>query len=159
MSLKINGFSTAVFKTVSPRCPRSLCSVNDFMFYKKTKSSLYTTRPLITRGLFYDVISTTESLLKNVHVNSGLPWWVIISGTTLLLRSALTVPLAIYQQKVVALIELLKPLISEYAEAIKHNIVVKCRREGQPVEEANRRIRKEVCQSTPNGSLPLSCSM
>ena len=69
----------------------------------------------------------------------GLPWWVIISGTTLLLRSALTVPLAIYQQKVVARIELLKPLISEYAEAIKHNIVVKCRREGQPVEEAERR--------------------
>ena len=148
-----HGFPTiAVFKR-----PRNTHSADDFTFFKKTNSLLYTTRPLITRGLFYDVISTTESCLTSIHNSTCLPWWAVISGTTLLLRSVLTVPLAVYQQKIGARIELLKPLISEYAEAIKHNVVVKCRREDQPVEEANRRIRKEVCPFFNDHTFPCMC--
>ena len=100
-------------------------------------------RSLNTSSL-WSVVEGAESLLTTLHVQSSLPWWAVLTGSTIVLRSALTLPLAVYQQKIGARIELLRPLLKEYSDAIVHNVVVKCRRQGLPVEEANRRIRKEV---------------
>ena len=40
------------------------------------------------------------------------------------------------------------PTLKEYQEAVKHNVVTKCRREDVPYKEANRRVDKEVCEVT-----------
>ena len=56
----------------------------------------------------------------------------------------MTLPLAVYQNKIIAKIELLAPTLKEYQEAVKHNVVVRCKRANLPVEEANRRMMKEV---------------
>ena len=112
-------------------------------FLRLPNHYLHTTGVLTAVG-FGDFIERVESILVGVHINLSLPWWAVIAGTTLALRSVLTVPLAIHQQKVGVRLELLKPVLTKYVEAIKHNVVVKCRRENLPVEEANRRIRKEV---------------
>lgn len=113
-------------------------------FSKTGRLTVNPVKSFTTSVGFWDIINGVESCLVSAHVHSSAPWWGLIIGTTVVLRCALTVPLAIHQQKAGAKIELLKPVIAEYSEAIKHNVVVKCRRENQPVEEANRRIKKEV---------------
>lgn len=80
-----------------------------------------------------------------MHEYTHLPWWAVITMTTFMLRTAVTLPLAIHQNKIIAKMELLKPTIKEYQEAVKHNVIVRCRRANLPVEEANRILMKEVC--------------
>lgn len=87
----------------------------------------------------------TEYFVQSVHQWTSLPWWAVIGGLTVTLRSLVTLPLAVHQNKVVTRMELLQPTLKEFSEAIKHNVVIRCRREGLPVEEANRRYRTEVC--------------
>ena len=93
-------------------------------------------------------VHLAQSVLQHVHDHSHLPWWAVILGSTFALRSAVTLPLAVYQQKVLAKMELLMPTLKEYQEAVKHNVIVRCRRANLPVEEANRRIRKEARKVT-----------
>lgn len=101
---------------------------------------------LISRRRFhgYEVIQCVENILTSTHQFTSMPWWVVIGGTTVLLRTVVTSPLLFYQHKMIAKMELLQPLIKEYAEALKHNIAVKCRREGLPSHVANKRLRIEV---------------
>ena len=102
----------------------------------------------ISRSLNFSpwvAVHSAEQFLTSVHSLTGLPWWLVVVGSTVALRSVITLPLAIQQNKLIARIELLQPTIKEYKEAIKHNVVVKCRREGvQDLNEVNRRIYKQV---------------
>ena len=90
------------------------------------------------------VIHSAEKVLDVFHDYSHLPWWMVITLTTFTLRTIITLPLAVHQNKIIAKMELLKPTIKEYQEAVKHNVIVKCRRANLPVEEANRILMKEV---------------
>ena len=63
----------------------------------------------------------------------------------MILRTAVTLPFSIHQNKIIAQMELLQPLIKEYGEALKHKIVVNCKREGKTSDEANRKFKAEVC--------------
>lgn len=92
----------------------------------------------------YKVIECAENLICSAHNLTSLPWWVVIGGTTVILRTAVTLPLSIYQNKIIAQMELLQPLIKEYGEALKHRIVITCRREGKTSDEANRKFKSEV---------------
>lgn len=93
---------------------------------------------------FYGVIKATEASFEAVHTLTHLPWWAVVVTSTVVLRSLLTLPLAVYQSRVLAKMELLLPTLKEYQEAVKHNVIVKCRRANLPVEEANRRLKKEA---------------
>ena len=107
-------------------------------------TSLSPTRSLSSHNPFYSVVQVTQSSFETLHSLSHLPWWAVVVSATVVLRSLLTLPLALYQSRVVAKMELLLPTLKEYQEAVKHNVIVKCRRANLPVEEANRRLKKEV---------------
>lgn len=107
---------------------------------------LPTTRSISSNGSFYSVIHVAETSFLAVHSFTHLPWWGVVISTTVLLRSILTLPLAVYQNRIIAKMELLLPTLKEYQEAVKHNVIVKCRRENLPLEEANRRLKKAVSQ-------------
>lgn len=92
----------------------------------------------------YALIQATETLLESLHQHSHLPWWVVIAGTTLVLRGGMTLPLAVYQAKMAAKQELLLPRMKELQNAALHSVVVKCRKANLPHTEANRIFRKEV---------------
>ena len=92
----------------------------------------------------YAVIHAAEGFFQAVHHYTHLPWWAVIVMTTIVLRSLVTLPLAIHQNKILTKMELLMPTLKEYQEAVKHNVVTKCRRENVPHKEANRRVKKEV---------------
>lgn len=90
------------------------------------------------------IIHTAEGFLDGAHHYTHLPWWAVITCTTFILRSVVTLPLAVHQNKILAKMELLKPTLQEYQEAVKHNVIVKCRRSNVPLDEANRQVMKEV---------------
>lgn len=111
----------------------------------KSPSNLSFHRSLSSdHNVFYSVIHAAETSFKTIHTFSGLPWWAVIISTTVIARSLVTLPLAIHQNRTIAIMELLLPTLKEYQEAVKHNVIVKCRRQNLPVDEANRRIRKAV---------------
>lgn len=103
-----------------------------------------TARSISSYNSFYAVIHGAEAAFLAVHSFTHFPWWGVVITTTTLLRSVLTLPLAVYQNRIIAKMELLLPTLKEYQEAVKHNVIVKCRRQNLPVEEANRRLKKAV---------------
>ena len=112
-------------------------------------------RSLSTDSVFYPIIHATETSFKAVHTFSHLPWWGVVISTTVALRLILTLPLAVHQSKTIAKMELLLPTLKQYQEAVKHNVVVKCRRANLPVEEANRQLKKAV-KFSPSNFFPLN---
>jgi membrane protein insertase Oxa1/YidC/SpoIIIJ len=100
----------------------------------------------ISKGRRYsiNVIHNTELLLTFLHQTTCLSWPVIIVGTTVTLRSLVTFPLALHQNKMVKRMELLQPTVKEYSEAIKHNVVVRGRRQGATPEEVNKQYKTQV---------------
>lgn len=120
---------------------RSICHV-----VKNRRSILFAATKSVeaSANSTWAVIRGTETILQNLHDVSHLPWWALILVSTATLRTVITLPLAVHQNRVVAKMELLQPMLKEYGEAIKHRVVGRCRREGLPVEEANRRMKKEV---------------
>lgn len=103
-----------------------------------------TRRSLSAGNVIYPVINGAETSFKVLHNLSHLPWWAVVIAATIILRTLLTLPLAVYQNRVFAKMELLIPTLKEYQEAVKHNVIVKCRRANLPVEEANRQFKIEV---------------
>ena len=102
----------------------------------------YSSNPLSNTA--YATIHLAEDFFQSVHHHSHMPWWAVIALSTITLRSLMTLPLTVYQNRIVAKIELLLPTLKEYQEAVKHNVVVRCKRANLPVEEANRQMMKEV---------------
>ncbi|XP_069680104.1 cytochrome c oxidase assembly protein COX18, mitochondrial isoform X2 [Periplaneta americana] len=73
-------------------------------------------------------VSYAQDFLLFMHNSTGLPWWTTIVLTTVLLRSVMTLPLAVYQNYILAKVEnlqllempeLVKELKKETAIAIK----------------------------------------
>lgn len=57
-------------------------------------------------GLYYSISSSTpvlalQNVLLDLHNFSGLPWWAVISLTTLGIRSFCVFPLAVHQNQVI----------------------------------------------------------
>ena len=73
----------------------------------------------------YAVIHAVEVFFQTVHHYTHLPWCGVIILTTIVLRSLVTLPLAIHQNNVITKMELLMPTLKEYQEAVKHNVVPK----------------------------------
>ena len=56
----------------------------------------------------------------------------------------ITLPLAVYQNKLITRIELLQPTLKELTEALKHRVTVESRKEGLSSEAANKVFKKKV---------------
>lgn len=135
---------------VGPLSPLNLGVTLERMLLQGPSTKLLSTSAMIRSPSIspWLVVHSAELFLLGAHSLTGLPWWAVIVGSTITLRCLITLPLAITQNKLIAKIELLQPTIEEYKEAIRHNVVVKCRREGlKDVDEVNRRIYIQVLHS------------
>lgn len=90
-------------------------------------------------------VTMTADLFQLAHEHSHLPWWALIMLSTVSLRALTTLPLAVQQCKMIAKLELFQPKLVQHREALKHKIIVRCRRANMSVEQANKILRKEVC--------------
>ncbi|KAK2568346.1 Cytochrome c oxidase assembly protein COX18 [Acropora cervicornis] len=95
-------------------------------------------------------IHALQILLDAFHTWTHLPWfegssnilWAVIIGCTAVLRSMITLPLAIHQNKLIAEIELHQPTISMMTEALKHRVVGECQRSGVSADKADKLFKK-----------------
>lgn len=75
-------------------------------------------------------VHLTEQLLVFSQQATGLPWWASIIGTTLALRTAITLPLTVYQNIIIAKVEALQKEIAELARRLSYEISVKAKEKG-----------------------------
>ena len=100
--------------------------------YRKISLNTVTDTLKIQSGIFRSIsesppVDFLQKFLVNIHDSTGLPWWATIICTTIFLRSTITIPLAVYQNYILAkvynvnkeLAELSKELKKEVAIAIK----------------------------------------
>ena len=82
--------------------------------------------------------------LETLQATTGAPWWVVIVGTTITLRTVVTLPLTVNQQRRLARAELLAPRLREWSEAIAHKVAGESRRAGLSHQDANTRAEREI---------------
>ena len=92
----------------------------------------------------YLPVSIAQGFLESVHHYSHLPWWCTIVLTCVGLRCVITLPLAVYQNKLITSIELLQPTLKELTEALKHRVTIEGRNKGLSSQAANKIFKKQV---------------
>jgi mitochondrial inner membrane protein COX18 len=105
-----------------------------------------------SQGFWADVsasapVTYMQESLTQLHDMSGLPWWSTIILSTVLLRGFITLPLAIYQNKVLAKVEKLKDEMPAIVKELKAETALAIQRfqwdENQAKAAFNRSIDKQ----------------
>ncbi|XP_076272908.1 cytochrome c oxidase assembly protein COX18, mitochondrial isoform X2 [Rhynchophorus ferrugineus] len=88
-----------------------------------------------------------QSFLINVHDMTGLPWWATIICSTIILRTVVTLPLAVYQQYILAKLENLKQELPYLVNELKKETAIAVKLYGWDERTAratyNRSLRKQ----------------
>ncbi|XP_011881073.1 PREDICTED: mitochondrial inner membrane protein COX18 isoform X2 [Vollenhovia emeryi] len=83
--------------------------------------------PVQFHGIFKAIsesapIKTTQDSLLMVHDYTGLPWWLIIVLTTIIMRTTVTLPLSFYQLYILAKLENLRSEMNEIVKELKKEV-------------------------------------
>nr|XP_033789171.1 cytochrome c oxidase assembly protein COX18, mitochondrial [Geotrypetes seraphini] len=89
-------------------------------------------------------IHLAENLLTSLQDASGLPWWANIICATVALRTAITLPLAVYQMYIVAKVENLQPEIETLVKRLRYEVSVYGRQKGWSERVARFHFRKNL---------------
>lgn len=84
-------------------------------------------------------IKISHDLFVNIYTFTGLPWWASIALTTVLLRSCITLPLAVYSNYILARVENLQPEIRKLSHRLKIETAKAIREFGWSMEHARKR--------------------
>ncbi|KAI8646218.1 60Kd inner membrane protein-domain-containing protein [Parasitella parasitica] len=126
--------------------PLSLSLVND-----KREHALWSTAPITSMTIINDtttdtalpaVLAANESILYSIH-NTGMPWWATIAASTLLLRTTMTLPIAIYQQRSIGTMINLAPMVQSWAETLKVQLAKENRQHGWPYQKYQQELQKQ----------------
>ncbi|XP_072549808.1 cytochrome c oxidase assembly protein COX18, mitochondrial [Salminus brasiliensis] len=89
-------------------------------------------------------VHLTEQLLVFSQQATGLPWWASIVCTTLALRTAVTLPLAVYQAIIMAKVEALQKEIAELARQLHYEVSVKAQEKGWSERTCRSHFKKNL---------------
>lgn len=90
-------------------------------------------------------VACLQDGLINLHDATGLPWWATITVSTLALRSLITLPLAVYQNRNLAKFEKVVTVdLPEIAKELKRETAIAVRRFNWTEEEAKRAFTASV---------------
>lgn len=111
-------------KSIKPSYPRQsrklLCGISAVNLHHQPLQNIlsrhhsrnFSTQPFVefTQRLYIGIsesklVAIFQDLLLTVHSTTGLPWWATIIITSVLVRSAITLPLSIYQNYIIAKVE------------------------------------------------------
>lgn len=90
-------------------------------------------------------IGAASQILETVHDTTGLPWWATIALTTVGLRSVITLPLAIYGQRIMAKLEAQQPELKEKASILLKEVAHAKKHRGWTQKEAEVQFKMNVC--------------
>ncbi|KAF9109791.1 Cytochrome c oxidase assembly protein cox18, mitochondrial [Mortierella sp. AM989] len=86
------------------------------------------------------VLASTHYILEGIH-STGLPWWATIFCATFLLRTAITTPVAIYQQRAVGRMMALTPVLQAWLETLKTSVGIDHKLKGRDFATFNSEIQ------------------
>ncbi|KAL0092197.1 60Kd inner membrane protein-domain-containing protein [Phycomyces blakesleeanus] len=91
------------------------------------------------------VLAANQTILDTIH-GAGLPWWATIVVATITLRTSMTLPIAIYQQRSMSKMIELAPMVQSWAETLKVSVARESRELGYEkyAQELNKQYRKKV---------------
>jgi hypothetical protein len=92
------------------------------------------------------ILAANESILNTMH-GAGLPWWGTIVTSTLLLRTSLTLPIAIYQQRSLGRMLQLAPMVQSWQTTLNSKILHESKEKGWSHKEYNTELQKQVWNS------------
>ncbi|KAF9143499.1 Cytochrome c oxidase assembly protein cox18, mitochondrial [Mortierella sp. GBA39] len=82
----------------------------------------------------------THYILEGIH-STGLPWWATIFCATFLLRTAITTPVAIYQQRAVGRMMELTPVLQAWLQTLKSSVGIDHKIKGRDYATFNAEIQ------------------
>ncbi|KAL1377282.1 hypothetical protein pipiens_016364 [Culex pipiens pipiens] len=92
-------------------------------------------------------VAYVQQGLVNIHDFTGLPWWASVILSTVLMRSLVTLPLAIYQNKIVARLEKISLEMPEIVKGLKLETAYAIKKYNWTEQEArityNRSLKKQ----------------
>lgn len=92
---------------------------------KENVESLVKTQTGIFKWLSESTVAEySKNVLIYIHDSTGLPWWVTIISTTILLRTTVTLPVAIYQYHILAKLEKIKLQMPDIATAMRKEMAM-----------------------------------
>ena len=89
-------------------------------------------------------IGAVQSMLEQVHTNTGLPWWASLALTTAALRTALTFPLMAYSMNNRAKLERLQPELGKLSKELLTEVAAAQELYGWNSNVAKYHFRKNV---------------
>lgn len=110
-----------------------------------TVESIIKTQSGIFKSLSESVpVSYAQDFLLNVHSSTGLPWWASIILSTIVLRSCVTVPLAIYQNYILAKLENLQLEMPAIVKELKRETAIAIRKFNWDERQAKMMFNRSV---------------
>lgn len=82
--------------------------------------------------------------LINVHDISGMPWWATVILSTIFLRTVITVPLAVYQKKIMARLELISKEMPAIQKELQKEAAIGMKKFNWTKEETARIYNRSV---------------
>ncbi|MEE6460435.1 hypothetical protein FKM82_000968 [Ascaphus truei] len=83
-------------------------------------------------------------MLITLQETSGMPWWANIVCATITLRTAVTLPLSVYQLYILARVENLQPEIENLAKRLRYEVSVYGKQKGWSDKVAKFNFRKNL---------------
>lgn len=89
------------------------------------------------------LLAANQHFVETFH-GAGLPWWASIVTSTVCLRSALTLPIAIYQQRAVGRMIAVAPIVQSWGETLKNQLAREGKAKGWEYERYDLELQKQV---------------
>lgn len=90
-------------------------------------------------------VEYAQNFLLSVHDTTGLPWWATIICTTVLVRTTVTLPLAIYQYYILAKLENIKLEMPAIAKEMQKEMAVAIKMYKWDEKTARATYNRSVC--------------
>lgn len=117
-----------------------------FLLSTSAATGLSTVDPTVTattaETTLPTILTLNESVLTTIH-DVGLPWWATILAGTLILRTSLTLPIAIYQQRSMGKMINLAPMIQSWAETLKVQVAKESNQKGWPYKQYQAELQRQ----------------
>lgn len=89
------------------------------------------------------MLAANQQFIETFH-GAGLPWWASIVTATICLRSALTLPIAVYQQRAIGRMLAAAPIVQSWGETLKNQLAREGKIKGWEYERYNLELQKQV---------------
>jgi mitochondrial inner membrane protein COX18 len=89
-------------------------------------------------------VSQVQNMLETIHEVSGLPWWATICVSTIVFRTAITLPLSVYQNKIFARLENIGQEMKDLVPEMKKETAIAIRQFKWTEEEAKKAYMRSM---------------